>query len=142
MRHPLQSVAENDAELLRGATLHDAAWALADFALGFSNGTWVHVFVSDAAVRWRLHDAQPLLRHEPQFRVGAPPIDLDWKGTIGVHTMDVSELVAKRIDAEFAGLCANHTGFFVYFRGHLVLQFHAAYRTDNGRDLLYVDEGE
>ncbi len=142
MGHPLQSKAAADAEKLGDTTLVDGCWSFKDFILGFSNSQWLHIFVSGTEVRWQLFDSQPVLSAEPQFRIGAPPIQLDWQGWIGVRPMNSSELVAKRIGAEFTKLLINHTGFFVYFRGHLVFEFHAAYRTDTGEDMLYVIEDD
>ncbi|TWT37271.1 hypothetical protein KOR34_22180 [Posidoniimonas corsicana] len=66
---------------------------------------------------------------------------LDWT-SIGVQQMCVSDLIAKRINSTFTNLFINHTGFFVYFRSHMVLQFNAAYRTDTEQDLLYVTEDD
>ena len=142
MSHPLRSMVETDAEQLRDTTLADAYWSFSDVVLEFSNERWLHIFVSDAEVRWRLNDSQVVLSAEPQFRVGAPAVELDWQGTVGADALGVSTLVTKRIGAEFKRLFINHTGFFVYFDGHLVFQFHAAYRTDTDEDILYVIEGD
>lgn len=142
MSHPLRSMVDADAGRLRDTTLAGGFWSFSDFILEFSNNHWLHIFVSGTEVRWQLLESQPVLSAEPQFRIGAPPIQLDWQGSIGVQPMNVSELVAKRIGADFKTLFINHTGFFVYFHGHLVFQFHAAYRTDTGEDMLYMIEDD
>jgi len=142
MSHPLQSRAASDAERLADTRLIDGYWSFSDFILGFSNKQWLHIFVSGTEVRWQLLDSQSVPSVEPEFRIGAPPIQLDWQGWIGVRPMNASELVAKRIGAELTKLFINHTGFFVYFRGHLVFEFHAAYRTETGEDMLYVVEDD
>ena len=142
MSHPLRPRAEADAAQLRGAALSDAYWSAADFVLAFSSSKWLHILVAADEVRWRVLDSEPVLRAEPQFRVGAPPIELDWGADLGVHVMDASALVAKRIGSELTNLFVNHSGFFAYFRGHLVFQLHSIYRTDTGEDMLYVVEDD
>ncbi len=142
MNHPLRPKAEADTDRLLETTLVDSYWSFNEFVLGFSNGQWLHIFVSESEVRWQLQDSQPLLFTEPQFRIGAQPIQLDWKGAIGIQPMDPSDLVAKRIGAEVSQLFINDTGFFVYFRNHLVFEFYAAYRTDTGEDILYIIEDD
>lgn len=142
MNHPRRANAEADAAKLEDATLVNGYWSLADWLFEFSNGQWLHITVTDSCPTWQLSPEQPAIINSLPCRVGAKPVYLDWQNFIGVWPMDASELVAKRIGATLTKLFINHTGFFVYFRGHLVFQFHAAYRTDTGEDILYVIEDD
>ncbi len=140
--HPRQRVADADAALLEGTTLVDAFWSLSESALQFSNEKWLRVCISDESPTWQLLDERPSLAGQPIFRVGAEPLLLDWQGVVGVRPMDISSLIEKRIGARFHNLFVNERSFYVYFRGHLILTFSAAFRPDTGEDVLYVCEEE
>jgi hypothetical protein len=142
MSHPRLPDAKQDAAFLTGSVLVDACWTLREWALRFDNGLQLCVWPEGAEVHWQL--VPP--RHEPNrcavFRVGSPPVRLRWLNWLGIREMDCSALIAKRRGACFHNLFVNHTGLFLYFRGHLVLQFHAVHCEADGRSMLYVCEDD
>jgi hypothetical protein len=136
--HPLQSKARSDGLHLLGAILVDSYWTNSEFALGFSNGQWLHVFLDNHRVRWALGETKPCILGTVE-QVGSPPLKLDW-GIVGEELMDRSSLVSARFGKEFVRLWVNEIGLFVYTKGQLILRFGAIFRTDTGEDILYVTE--
>ena len=142
LSHPLRLDARRDAGRLAGTTLVDGFWTLGHWGLRFSNGLVLHIQVPETEVRWRLDEDLMEPSDGPVWRVGSPPVRLRWPDPAGVAEMDGSGLLAKRRGAEFRDLHVNHTGLYLYFRGHLVFEFHAAVRVADGRNVVYVCESE
>lgn len=140
MNHPLQPKAQSDGSKLLGSTFVDAFWTGSEFALGFSKGQWLHVFMANHHVRWILIGSKPNLLGDVQ-RIDSPPMLLEWT-TGGEGLMDRSSLIGARIGKEFVRLWVNEGGFYVYTKKQLILCFHAIFRTDTGEDLLYVTEDD
>jgi hypothetical protein len=142
MSHPKRFEAKRDSLRLVYSRLADCDWSLSEWKLGFSNGLCLLVFVTNTTVGWQLIE-----------NVGGPtqvgsqppcsaPVRLRWPEPLGVQEMDCSAMINKRREALFRNLHVNHTGFYVYFEKHLVLEFHAVYRPDTGEDMLYVCESD
>jgi hypothetical protein len=138
--HPMRFDAKRDAERLVGATLVDGFWTLSEWGLRFSNGFGLRIWVPEREVCWQLGEelAEPV--DGSVWRVGSPPVRLRWPEPHGVQEMDGSALLAKRRGVAFQNLHVNHTGLYLYFQGHLVFEFHAAYRADGSGNILYVRE--
>lgn len=140
--HPLLPAARRDAARLRGAAFGDARWTLSDWWLRFDCDLTLHVWADPAAVHWTLGPSvgEPI---DGEARgVGAPPVVLDFGGAVGLWTMDASELVAKRRGAVFHDLFVSDHTFFVYLRGHLILQLNRVERTADGGGILSVCEDD
>jgi len=141
MSHPLRFDAKRDAERLAGTTLVDGWWTLSEWALRFSNGLALRIWVPETEVRWRLTEEYAEPDEGTIWRVGSAPIRLLWPESGSETEMDCSGLLAKRRGAVFRNLHVDHTGLYLYFQGHLVFNFHAIYRVDDGQNILYVGEG-
>jgi hypothetical protein len=142
MSHPKRFEARRDARRLADTRLADGHWSLSEWRLGFSNGLCLLVFVSNAAVDWKLiEDVEALTQADLQLARSAP-VRLRWPEPLGVSELDCSAMINKRREALFQNLHVNDTGIYVYFAKHLVLEFHAVYRPDTGEDMLYVCESD
>jgi hypothetical protein len=141
LSHPLRFDAKRDAERLLGTSLVDGWWTLSEWALQFSNGLWLRIWVPETEVRWCLTEEPAEPTGEAVLRVGSAPIRFGWPQGY-VSEMDCSDLVAKRRGSVFRDLHVNHTGLYLYFQGHLVFEFHAIYRLDDGQNMLYVREDD
>ena len=119
----------------------DACWTYSEFALQFSNGKWLHVFIRNARVAWSLAVEPPISSPDVK-QIGAPPILLDWGGVVGESLMDCSALLSKRQNSRFQTIFVNECGLYVYMQNQLILTFIAIVRFDTGSVLLYVDEEE
>jgi hypothetical protein len=140
--HPLRFDAQRDAERLAGARLVDGFWALSEWHLRFSNRLSLRIWVPETEVRWCLGEELAEPSQGPVSRVGSLPVRLRWPEPLGVLEMDCSALLAKRRGAVFQNLHVNHTGLYLYFHGHLIFEFHAAFRVADGGNILYVSEDE
>jgi len=142
MSHPLRFDANRDAQRLVGTALVDGWWTLSEWALRFSNGLGLQIWVPETEVRWRLTAELAEPDDGTILRIGSAPIRLIWPEPHGELEMNCSELLAKRRGAVFRDLHVNHTGLYLYFQGHLVFEFHAIYRLDDGQNMLYVREDD
>lgn len=140
--HPRQPDARRDAARLAGAALVDAAWTLTEWVLRFDSGLCLRVWADGAQVRWSLGPGATEPGGGPVGRVGAPPVVPDWGTRVGSWEMDCSAFVATRRGASFHNLFVNDQGFFVYFRGLLILCFGVAERVADGSSILYVYEDD
>lgn len=142
MSHPLRFDAQRDAQRLVGSLLVDGYWTLSEWCLRFSNGLCLRIWVPETEVRWHLTDELAEPDESAIYRVGSAPIWLRWLEPLGVRKMDCSEFLAKRRGAPFRNLHVNHTGLYLYFEEHLVLDFGAIYRVSDGENILHVFEGD
>jgi hypothetical protein len=138
--HPRLPEARRDSEFLAGSLLVDACWTVHDWMLRFENGLQLCVWPEGAEVHWQLVPPGDEPNRSGVLRVGSPPIRLRWLNWLGLGEMDCSALIAKRRGACFDKLFINHTGLFLYFRDHLILEFHAVQCETDGRSMLYVCE--
>ena len=138
--HPLAPKAKADAALLANTTIEDGFWTDQDFALHFSNGLFLHVFVEDKTEGWRLMEQEPVLRASPVERIGSAPVSLNWPNAF-TSDWDRSSLLARRIGGQFKTLWYS-VGFMVFLRGQPPLLFKSIYRTDTRERLLYVEDCE
>lgn len=137
--HPLQPEARSGTCLLEGSSLVDAFWTDSAFAIKFSNGKWLHVFMEEHRPRWSIVGVEPCLGKVVK-RVGAPAVLLDWGREAGPSVMDRSKLISQRRGKDFWMLFVNECGLLVYVKRMLILVFHPVFRTDTCEDMLYVAE--
>ncbi len=143
-RHPLQQLAKTDSERIGRTALVDATWSDSKFDLVYSSGCCLRVSASEPAVEWEVVESHDNLSNDIELprTLGSPPMMFCWPRIAGVRLMDCSELIEKRLGAEFTRLFVNEMGLWVYFRTHLILGFSAVRRTDTGECLLHVWEDE
>jgi len=78
--HPLLPKAKADALLLANTTIDDGFWTDQEFAIRFSNGLFLHVFVEDKGEGWTLlMTALKMIRSADRcaFFSGLPMVGLD-----------------------------------------------------------------
>ncbi len=140
--NPLSERVRSDSERLSGTTIEDGYWTEKDFAIKFSNGLWIHVYVETDTVKWVITDRRPALGSLGFEEIGADPVLLLWEGTGESSVLDRSSLLAQRIGKEFSDLFLNDIGLYLYTKKQRILTFNAIFRRDTGGEMLLVDEDD
>ncbi len=138
--HPLQSQAKKDSELLIGAELQEAFWSATEFVFRFSNGMNLHVYVHDEKVCWRVCEKSPAVKNRQT--IGAEAVVFRWPGEIGDQPMDCSDMIQRRIGAQFQKIFVNELGLWAYMKGFLILHFSLVQRSDTSARIFYICESE
>jgi hypothetical protein len=136
--YPPLAVARADAVRLANTTIVDGYWTNDEFAIAFSNGLFLHVFLDADAVAWKVCDVAPTLRSTPILRIGSPSVVFRWQNARD-DVMDRSRLLSSRIGQNFKTLYAMPQGFLIYTHRQQRLWFHSVYRGDTGQRLLDPD---
>jgi hypothetical protein len=141
--HSEMSNARDGAARLEGSVFIDACWTLSDWILRFDCELSLCVSVEETEVCWRIEPSHLVPIGEDFSRVGAPPVVLDWSGTVGLREMDCSSLVAKRRGSRFKNLFVGDPELYIYLHGQsTILELVPVERIADGRGILYASEGD
>jgi hypothetical protein len=138
--NPRQPKAKADSAKLAGTSVVDAWWTHTQFAIRFSNGHILHIWVSPGRVEWEVTDVPPVIGESETQRIGSKPIRYRCGPGAREVSQDWSALTARRRGAEFERLWLNEGGLLVYLRGRLIWFFAVVRRTDLDQPILWVEE--